>query len=231
MRKILKTMLSAVIFCVTAAVVTLCAYAETEDVEMKIVVAKTTNGAWGQSLTYDKSAFDWTRITPDSEIKVEFELDGEWSSGYPVELIFHNYTTADPAVWAKIPPYEYDETSASFRYEDMVAMYGSDDFSTVDAVHLGDCGIVMKATKFTVTNCTVAEVTTTAETTTTEAVTETTAEAATTAAAEAITTAPADSGSSESGKIPLIPIVIGAVAVAVVVVVIIIVSRSKRRFY
>ena len=155
MRKILKAMLSAVIVCVTAVTVSLCAYAETEDVELPVTTAKTTNGAWGQSLTYPPNIFDCTRMTPDTIVKVEFELDGEWTgNGAPVELVLQNYSV-DPQIWAKTEPFEYDETSASFKYEDMVAVYGSDDFSGIGNLCLGDCGIVMKATKFTVTNCTV----------------------------------------------------------------------------
>lgn len=231
MKKIFKTALSAAILCLTAVIMSVCVSAETEDVELKVMLAKTTNGAWGQSVTYDKSAFDCSRITSDSEIRVEFELDGEWTgNGAPVELIFHNYSTADPAIWAKITPYEFDETSAAFNYDEMVAAYGSDDFSTVDAVHLGDCGIAMKATKFVITNCEKVEVTTTTEATTTEAVTEAATEAAettaaTTAATEAVT-------SSESGgNIPIVPIVIVTVVVAVIVVVVIIVLKNRKGFY
>lgn len=229
MKKIFKTVLTAAVLCLTAVIVSVCVFAETEDLEMRITLAKMTSGAWGQSVTYDKGVLDCTRITSDSEILVEYELDGEWNgSGAPVELIFQNYTTADPAIWAKIPPFEFDETSATFRYEDMVAIYGSEDFSTVDAVHLGDCGIKMKATKFVITNCEKVEVTTTTTAATTEAVTETTTEAETTAATTAVTEAASQSG---SGQIPIIPIVIVTVVVAVIVVVVIIVLKNRKRFY
>lgn len=229
MKKILKAVFSAAAAFITAAAMTVCASAETEDVELSTSMAKTTNGAWGQTVIYDKSVFDCSRITPDSVVSVEFELDGEWSGmGSPVELIFQNYSTADPHIWAKIAPFEYDETTASFQYEDMLAAYGSEDFSTVDNLILGDCGIVVKATKFTVTNCEKIEIvtTTTTEATTTTAA-ETTAAPETTTAAET-TAAPKETG---GGQIPLIPIVIAAVVVAVIVVVIIIVAKSKKRFY
>lgn len=230
MKKIFKTVLTAAILCLTAVIMSVCVFAETEDLELKTVLAKMTNGAWGQSVTYDKVTLDCSRITPDTEIRVEFEIDGEWTgSGSPVELIFQNYSTADPAIWAKIPPYDYDETFAYFNYDSMVAAYGSDDFSTVDAVHLGDCGIGMKATKFVVTNCQKVEITTTTTAATTEAVTETTTEAAeTTAVTTAATEAPSQSG---GGNIPIIPIVIVTVVVAVIVVVVIIVLKNKKRFY
>lgn len=231
MRKILKAMLSAVIVCVTAVTVSLCACAETEDVELSTSNAKTTNGAWGQSVTYPPNIFDCTRMTPDTIVKVEFELDGEWTgNSAPVELVLQNYE-AEPQIWAKTEPFEYDDTSASFKYEDMVAVYGSDDFSGVGNLCLGDCGIVMKATKFTVTNCSVI-VTTTTEAETTTAASETAEETTTQAPAEtaAETAAEASSG-SDGGQIPLIPIIIGAVVIAVIVVVIVIVKKNKKDFY
>lgn len=229
MKKILKIALSAAILCLTAVVVSVCVFAETEDIEMRTVLAKMTNGAWGQSITYDKTTLDCSRITPDTEVRVEFELDGEWTgSGAPVELVFQNYTSADPAIWAKIPPYDYDETYAYFDYDSMVAAYGSDDFSTVDAVHLGDCGIAMKVTKFEITNCQKVEITTTTTAATTEATTEAVTEAAETTATTAVTEAPSESG---SGSIPIIPIVIVTVVVAVIIVVVIIILKNRKRFY
>lgn len=228
MKKILKTALTAAVVFLTAALMAVCASAETEDVELNTALAKMTNGSWQQSVTYTKDQFNCDRLTTDSVVYVEFELDGEWTgSGAPIELIFQNYTTADPAIWAKIPPFEMTENSASFRYEEMQIMYGSDDFSTVDAIHVGDCNASIKVTKLTITNCNVVEVVTT---TTTEAATTT---AETTTAEETTTevTTTAASSSGESGGIPIIPIVIATVVVAVIVVVVIIVLRSKRRFY
>lgn len=234
MKKILKTVLSAAILCLTAVIMSVCVSAETEDVELPTTIAKSSNGTWGQSITFQKTSFDCSRFTPDTVINVEFELDGEWTgNGAPVELILQNFSTADPQIWAKVEPFEYDETTASFQYEDMVAAYGSDDFSGVDNMCLGDCGIVMKATKFVVTNCEKVEITTT-EATTTEAVTESTTAAETTAAettaetAAAETEAPSESG---GGSIPIIPIVIITVVVAVAIVVVIIIVKNKRRFY
>ncbi|MBD5146163.1 MAG: hypothetical protein HDT21_09720 [Ruminococcus sp.] len=231
MKKILKIALSAAILCLTAVIMSVCVFAETEDIEMRTVLAKVTNGAWGQSITYDKATLDCSRLTSDSEIQVEFELDGEWNgSGAPVELVFQNYSTADPAIWAKIAPYDFDDTTATFRYEDMVAIYGSEDLSTVDAVHLGDCGIPMKVTKFVITNCEKIEITTTTTAATTEAVTEAETEAAETTAVTTAATE-ASSQSSSGGNIPIVPIVIVTVVVAVIIVVVIIVLKNRKRFY
>lgn len=237
MKKILKALLSAAVACLAAAAVSVCVFAETEDVDLPLTKVKTTTGSWGQSLTYDKTEFDCSRFNSDTVIEVEFELGKAWSeSRSPVELILFNYTKANPQIWAKIEPSEYDETSASFRYDDILAAYtsygGSDDFSDVDSLILGDCGVSMTATKFTVKNCTAVEVTIVSETEETTAASESETTAAETE--PTVTTASettADPAESEGGGIPLIPIVIGAVVVAVVVVVIVIVSKNKKSFY
>ncbi|MDE6709017.1 MAG: hypothetical protein K2J76_00850, partial [Oscillospiraceae bacterium] len=77
MKKILKTALTAAVVFLTAALMAVCASAETEDVELSTALAKMTNGSWGQSVTYTKDQFNCDRLTPDSLINVEFELDGE----------------------------------------------------------------------------------------------------------------------------------------------------------
>ncbi len=229
MKNILKAALAAAVACVSAAVMTLCVSAETEDFESPLNKVKSTSGAWEQSLTLDKNDFDCGRITPDTVVQVEFELDGEPSNPNiaPVELILFNYTTADPQIWAKIEPYEYDNTYAYFDYETMIKVYGTDDLSTVDNLCIGDTGTPLTVTKLTITNCTVVEVTTTTETTTAEVI-EITDPPATEATTAATTAAPEK---EEGGGIPIIPIVIATVVVAVIVVVVIIVIRSKRRFY
>lgn len=240
MKKILRIALTSVIACITAVAISLCAYAETEDVELPLTKAKMTNGSWGQSITLDKNDFDCSRITPESIVYVEFELGLEWDyNRAPVELVLFNYTTADPQIWAKVEPYEWDTESASFDYESMVAMYGSDDFSTVDHFIIGDTGIAMKVTKFTVSNCTVVEETTVSETEEevtetepTEAETTTTA-ATTEATTTAATTAAAQTESGEDGGITgiLIVVVIAAVVIAGVIVTLIVVKKNKNRFY
>ncbi len=231
MKKIFKAALTAMIVFMTAAIMSVCVSAETEDVELSVAKAKATNGSWGQSVTYDRGSFNCGRFTPDTKIIVEFELDGEWTNPNmaPVELVLQNYSTAKPEIWAKISPVEYDDTSATFVYEDMVTAFGSDDFSTVDNMCLGDCGIVMTVTKFTVTACEKPEETTTiAETTAAETTAETTIAETTAAETE---TSPAPAEKESSGGIPIVLIVVITVVVAVAVVVTIIIIRSKKRFY
>ncbi len=229
MKKTIKAALSAAVVCLSALIMSVCVHAETEDFEAPLNKVKSTNGDWGQSLTLDKSDFDCSRITPDSVVKVEFELDGDpANSNAPVELILFNYTTADPQIWAKIEPFEYDNTSASFNYETMILRYGSDDLSTVDNLCIGDTGTPLTVTKLTITNCTVPEVTTTEAETTTSVIEITDPPVQETTAAPA-TTAPAEQESD--GGIPIVLIVVITVVIAVAVVAVIIIIKSKKRFY
>ncbi len=230
MKKLIRAVLAAAVMCVTALTMSLCVSAETEDVELPVIRAKATSGSWGQSITYDKGGFDCGRINKDTVIEVEFELDGEWNkTGAPIELILQNYSTASPEIWAKVEPFDTDfATYANFGYDEMVTMYGSDDFSTVDNMCIGDCGVVITVTKVTVKNCDKVEVTTTTASETTTAATESVTEAAP-AETEATTTASA--GNESGGGIPIVLIVVITVVVAVVVVVVIIVMKNRKRFY
>ena len=241
MMKKLFALLSAVIVSLTALCVT--ASAETEDIELSVTRAVATNGMWGQSITYSSSDFNPMQLTEDSQILVEYELDGEMPANgwHPVELIFQNYV-AEPQIWAQIAPSEFSETSAVFNYADMLATYtdkgGAVDFSDINNICVGDSGVVMKVTKVTVTNCERIEVTTTtaAETTVTtvsetEAPEETTVSSSETSAAET-TAAEASESDSDSNIITIV--IIAAVAVGViarVIVVIVVVKNNRRRFY
>lgn len=242
MRKILKAALAALIAGIMAIAFSICAFAEVEDVEMPVAKATMTNGGWGQSVTYDVNAFDCSRITQDTVVYVEYELDREWTyDRAPVELILFNYTDELPRIWAKIEPYEWDQTSASFDYDTMNQMYEYNDFATVDNLCIGDTGVPLKVTKLTITNCTVVEEEETTVSETEEEVTETepaetetttTAAPETEAATEAATTAAAAAQTESSGGgIPLIPIVIAAVVVAAVVVTLVVIKKNKNKFY
>ncbi len=205
---------------------TLSVYAEEqqlEDYEFNISRAIMSPGAWGQSITFAQSDFKASKFTPESIVTIEFELDGEPANPNlpPIEMVFQNYSTADPHIWAKITPYEYTESVAYFNYEDMVKNYGFDDLSGVDNIFVGDTGTPIKVTKMTATNVIGGPSVTTI--TTVETVPEENEQAAT-----AATTQATDNSDSSSGNSPLVPIVIGAVVVAGGVVTFIII-RNKRR--
>lgn len=217
---------------VTSVCMAFMAYAETEDVELSVARAVQTNGSWGQSVTYSQSDLNAARFTPDTTIRVEYELEGEpqLANQYQVELILQNYV-AEPQIWAQVVPIEYDDTYAVFDYNGMVTAYGSDDLSTVNNICVGDRGIKMKVTKVTVTNLSVPEVTTTEATT--EAVTEAATEAPAETAAQAETTTAAEETSSGSGSslTVIIIVIVAAVVIAGVVVTIIVINKNKKRFY
>lgn len=218
-----------------AMCMTFTAFAEPQDFEPSVAKAVHTNGAWEQSITYSNTDINPAGITPDSVFEVQYELDGDEAlpNQHQVELIFQNYT-ADPQVWAQIVPYEYDETHALFDYDAMVLAYGSDDFSTVNNICIGDRGVKMIVTYVKITNYDPPAKETAATTAETEAepAAEITEAPAETAAAE---TTAADTGTPEASSgnsVVLIIIIIAAVVVVTVVVVIIIVTKkNKKRFY
>lgn len=186
MNKLLKalTASAAGVFAVGALAFT----AFAEDYTFDISEPVKSNGSWGQSFSYytandegHPGNFDATWITPDSEVVVDYTYEGETSKA-PLELIWQTWDgpkEADPDVmgkWNRVSPYEYDETSAKFSYEDIVNAYGTDDFSTVYAINVGDTGVMLTVTGVTITNCDIVEaVETEAET---EAETEEDTEAA-----------------------------------------------------
>lgn len=218
-----------------AMCMTFTAFAEPQDLEPSVAKAVQTNGAWEQSITFSNTDINPAGITPDSVFEVQYELDGDEAlpNQHQVELIFQNYT-ADPQIWAQVVPYEYDETHALFDYDAMVLAYGSDDFSTVNNICIGDRGVKMIVTYVKVTNYDPPAKETAATTAETEAETaaEITEAPAETAAAE---TTAADTGTPEASSgnsVVLIIIIIAAVVVVTVVVVIIIVTKkNKKRFY
>ena len=235
MKKIFA-LLSAVIISLTAVCIT--AFAA-EDIELSVTRAVATNGAWGQSITYSSADFIPMQLTEDSQILVEYEIDGEMpANGYhPAELIFQNYLAETP-LWVQIPPAEFNETSAVFNYSDILAYYtdkgGAADFSDVNNICIGDCGVVVKVTKITATNCERIEVTTTTAATT-ETTTETTTAEITETPAEttaAETTAAQTDNDSDNNIIMIVVIIaIVVVVIAAVIVVIVVVKNNRRRFY
>lgn len=218
-----------------AMCMTFTAFAEPQDLEPSVSRAIQTNGAWGQSVTYTNAQINPMGITPDTVIEVQYELEGDEAlpGQYQVELILQNYT-ADPQIWAQVVPYEYDDTHAFFDYDGMVLAYGSDDFSEVGNICIGDRGVKMTVTYVKITNYdppakeTVTEAETEAETEVEITEAETEAPAETAAETTAASTPTANSGNN----VVLIIIIIAAVVVAAVVVVVIIVTKkNKKRFY
>ena len=192
---------------------------------------------WGQAVTYyiqehTNAGIKLTDLKEGSKIIVEYSVNGE-DNGNDIELIFQTWT--DEVRWKQIQPAENSDGTAVFLYDDMVSTYGSDDFSTVEAVNVGDRGTMITVTKVAIdlsgdglsdfaedieTEAETEEDTAEAEETEAEneEVTETTAEAEETTAAE----------DEAPKKAPIVPIaIVGVVIIAGVVVFFVIKSRNK----
>ena len=104
-------------------------------------------------------------MTPESEVYIEYDYTGdlEDQDGSPIELIWQTWKVDNEmpenvnASWNQIQPYEFDDHSAVFSYADIVASYGTDDFSSVYGINLGDriSGVpdaTIKVTSFKITN-------------------------------------------------------------------------------
>lgn len=236
--KISKIISAAAVGIFTAICMTVTAFAEPQDFEPSVSRAVQTNGAWGQSVTYSNAEINPMGITPDTVIEVQYELDGDEAlpNQHQVELVFQNYI-ADPQVWAQVIPYEYDDTHALFDYDAMVLAYGSDDFSTVNNICIGDRGVKMTVTYVKITNYDppakeTAATTAETEAETTAAITEASEAPAETTAAETTAANTSTPEASSGNSVVVIIIIIAAVVVAAVVVVVIIVTKkNKKRFY
>ncbi|MDD7429254.1 MAG: hypothetical protein SOU50_00655 [Oscillospiraceae bacterium] len=117
-----------------------------EGVTLTQVGGEGTSNNWGQAVvmyTYNNIAedeepgenpFDVSLLNENSCIVVYYESD------VAPELILQSWSGGNG--WAKVPQNE-DESApgmAVFTYDYMTAMYESDDFSTLDAVNIGDQG-------------------------------------------------------------------------------------------
>ena len=109
--------------------------------------APVTSSNWGQSLTVGVDQFDTSTLTKDSIAIAIFESDiGPDTNTCPVELILQstNDTVSPKAkkgtVWAKVVAVRYSDSFAAFQYPHMASAYGTEDFSCVSTVYVGDTG-------------------------------------------------------------------------------------------
>lgn len=161
MKKQLKLMICTAAAAFTALTAALTASAE--DVMIDVSDAKEASG-WAQSVTIKKETFDARRLSKKSTVKVAFEAgeyDHEAITDPPIELIFQSWdNTTSPnadsegAVWARVAPSECNEASAVFTYDAIVESYGTDDFSQVMAICIGDTDIApIKVKAVQITEC------------------------------------------------------------------------------
>ena len=107
------------------------------------------------SYTFELSHYDPTKFTETTEVIIEYTFEptvGD-SEGLtiedvkdecPLELIVQSWSDPDTpmvnatgGVWAKVAPYEWGDGYAKFSIDDMIAAYGTSDFSKVVLPSLG----------------------------------------------------------------------------------------------
>lgn len=139
-----------------------------EDYTFDVSAATDSGGNWGQTFKEmtpqggdinNANNFDPCCMTEDSVIIAEFEIsDDVFVIAPPAELIWQTWAgpfEPDPDVktdWNKISAFEYTKNTAKFAYKDIVDAYGTNDFTTVYALYIGDTGDSIKLTGLTVTN-------------------------------------------------------------------------------
>ena len=106
-----------------------------------------TSQDWGQSLSVGVDKFDVSSMAEDSFVIAVFEseLDKDVASA-PVEFIMQSTDdTVSPkaknnTVWGKVAPVLFNNKYALFDFTTMEDAYGTDDFSCVSTVYIGDTG-------------------------------------------------------------------------------------------
>ena len=132
-----------------------------DDAELEIE-ATASNGSWGQSVKYLTSrnedqpdAFDPCTMTEDSVVAVTYESDLDDDANH-IELIWQtwgDHTSSPAADWNKISPATASKGYSEFTYADIAAAYGTEDFSEVYAICVGDTGDTpITVTSIVVTN-------------------------------------------------------------------------------
>ncbi len=161
MKKLSRIISSAAAGALAAGTISFCVFAE--DVELDIEAVE-SNGSWGQSVIYhtgrnedQPDAFDPCTMTEDSVVQVTYESRADDDKNH-IDLIWQTWGDhlTDPkpnADWNKVPPSHYEKGYSEFTYSDIVSVYGTDDFSEVYAICVGDCGDTsVTVTKLVITN-------------------------------------------------------------------------------
>ena len=204
-----------------------------------------SNGSWGQAVAYnlhehENDPISITDFTEDSKIYVTFEVDGTPPvNTYGIEFILQRWEAEGiKSVWARVQPVDVTDGVATFDYASMTAAYGSDDFSDVDQLYVGDSGVVIKVTNvsFDLSGDGLTDFATEGETAETEEEKSTDEDKA-----EETTAKPADKDKAEetsekneeessSGGVSVVLIVVIAVVV-IAAVVVVLVLKNRKRYY
>ncbi|MBO4865291.1 MAG: hypothetical protein J5582_01790 [Ruminococcus sp.] len=106
-----------------------------------------TSENWGQSISVGVDQFDVSTLAENSFVIAVFESELEKDVvSAPVEFILQSTDdTVSPkaknnTVWGKVAPVLFNNKYALFDFESMADAYGTDDFSCVSTVYVGDTG-------------------------------------------------------------------------------------------
>ncbi len=245
----IKRIVSFAAAAVMAVSMCICASADTSNVEIDCSDAKKASN-FGKSLAISSETFALGRITENSQIVMTYEILEQKDEDLSKSLVSLSIQAlSDPdnpfadekgGVWVDVQPKNYDETSATFYYEDIFKAYGSKDFSKVSHIYVtAPTTAIIKVNSIIITDCndSVPETTTTTsepepvpeeDTTTTTA--ETTITVAETTAAPAESTAQASTESTSSNILFVVIGVVAGVALAVAIIFIIISKKSDKAF-
>lgn len=249
MKKMSKLLSAAAVTLIALIMSAVTAFAAEDDILVFEGEGK-SNGSWGQAYNIniradEKNAQLILMLNESSKVYVDFELEGTPTTNTQgIEFILQKWEKeGGDQKWAQTPPTEITDGVATFDYASMVDTYGSDDFSTVDQIYIGDTGAVLTVKKIVfdingdgVNGDTVdipeikSESDTAEETTVTEEEKseETTKKADEDKAEE--TTAEAEEEESSSGGVNVVLIVVIAVVV-IAAVVVVIVLKNRKRYY
>lgn len=167
----LKKILSLITSAFFTACFTITAVAESNSVEFDCSQIPELEPWVNFSFALDH--YDMTKLADEAEIMVEYSYEfkaGEndipeeeetYRSECPIELIVQSWSNPDTpmvnatgGVWAKVAPYEWENGVAKFSKADMIAAYGTDDFSGVDALNIGATGhALLTVSSFKLTGC------------------------------------------------------------------------------
>lgn len=166
-----KKILSLLCTAAVTACFTITAYAETKSIDFDCSQIPVLE-PW-VSFSFALDHYDMTKLSDETEVIIEYsheftpsendipEEEETYRSECPIELIVQSWSNPDTpmvnatgGVWAKVTPYEWGDGVAKFSKADMIAAYGTDDFSGVDALNVGATGhALLTVTSFEMTGC------------------------------------------------------------------------------
>lgn len=125
--------------------------AEIFDYDYDMSKSRWTYGGGYSFITYtrldgerkDRHQFDPRWITPDTQIVMEYETEGEYE-GCPASLVLQSWpgelveSTEERSISCE--PTEFSSTTAIYNYEDLVRQWGDDNFAILYSLSVADKG-------------------------------------------------------------------------------------------